>query len=218
LISYFHRRRVACAFTVLSLAVVLPERTALAQSQISATLSATPAAKPLSGFMVPKQVQLRATSPAEAEAHAIWNLRAGLNVAALQCQFSPFLRTVRNYNEFLAHHSSELNKAQAVMKGHFRRYDGARSLNSFDQYTTRTYNSYSTLDAQYSFCAAAAEVGRRVLTQKRGQLGNDAPNENLLLRGALVPQPMLGLYEIKQLSLLDLPLIEPWKEERRRRR
>ena len=39
------------------------------------------------GFMVPKAVVLRNPTPAEAAANAVWNVRAGLNVAALQCQF-----------------------------------------------------------------------------------------------------------------------------------
>ena len=42
----------------------------------------------------------RATA-AELRAHMLWNLRAGLNVAALQCQFSPILMTVPNYNDLL---------------------------------------------------------------------------------------------------------------------
>ena len=54
---------------------------------------------PLAGLPVP------GATPAEYRAHLLWNLRAGLNVAALQCQFSPFLRSVDNYNSLLAHHS-----------------------------------------------------------------------------------------------------------------
>ena len=53
----------------------------------------------------------RGATPAEYRAHLLWNLRAGLNVAALQCQFSPYLRTVANYNAILAHHSRELAAA-----------------------------------------------------------------------------------------------------------
>ena len=47
-------------------------------------------------------------------------LRAGLNVAALQCQFSPFLRTVSNYNSFLAQHSDELADAYTSAERLFR--------------------------------------------------------------------------------------------------
>jgi hypothetical protein len=40
-------------------------------------------------------------TPDEIRAHLLWNMRSGLNVAALQCQFSPPLMTVRNYNSLL---------------------------------------------------------------------------------------------------------------------
>ena len=55
------------------------------------------------------------TSPASAaaarrdagrvRAALVWNLRAALNVAALQCQFAPTLLTVDNYNAMLNDHA-----------------------------------------------------------------------------------------------------------------
>src|SRR4051794_21291246 len=54
---------------------------------------------PLVGLPLP------GATPAEYRASLLWNMRAGLNVAALQCQFSPFLRVVQNYNGILNHHS-----------------------------------------------------------------------------------------------------------------
>ena len=56
---------------------------------------------------------LPGATPAEYRAHLLWNLRSGLNVAALQCQFSPYLRAVDNYNALLAHHARELAAPQA---------------------------------------------------------------------------------------------------------
>src|SRR3990167_7174837 len=47
-----------------------------------------------------------ATAP-EQHANLLWNLRAGLNVAALGCQFSPSLATVRNYNQLLRNQREE---------------------------------------------------------------------------------------------------------------
>ena len=127
--------------------------------------------------MVPREVVLKNPTPAEREANAVWNIRAALNVAALQCQFSPFLRTVKTYNSFLQAHSEELSRAQATMIGHFKRTDGAKAQTNFDMYTTRTYNSYSTLDAQYAFCNAAGIVGRRALAVPKGRLGEAAPRQ-----------------------------------------
>ena len=152
------------------------------------------------GFMVPKPVVLRPTKPAEAEANAVWNVRAALNVAALQCQFSPFLATVKNYNDMLKHHSEELARAQTVMIAHFKRYDGARGLNSFDQYSTKIYNSFTTLDAQYRFCEVAGQVGREVLAVPKGQLGAEALRRNGEVRAALMQQPLSPALEVRAMT------------------
>jgi hypothetical protein len=183
---------------------------ALAQSGRASTL--------VSGFMVPKVPELRPTTAAESRAADIWNLRAALNVAALQCQFSPYLRTVSNYNEMLRHHSTELNGVMNTLKGHFRRYDGAKGVNSFDQYTTKTYNSFSTLDAQYSFCDAAAQAGREVLTLKRGELGSAARKHVDALRASLLPRDTLPFYDIAIPAPVQLAQIEPPSDKGNRRR
>ena len=142
------------------------------------------------GFMVPREIILVSPTLAEREANAVWNIRAALNVAALQCQFSGFLKTTKNYNSFLQAHSEELARAQKTMVGHFRRTDKAGAANSFDMYTTRTYNSFSTLDAQYAFCSAAGIVGRRVLAVPKGKLGAAALLENPAIRAALAFSPL----------------------------
>lgn len=111
------------------------------------------------GIMVPKPVVLTRPTPAEAQAHAVWTLRAALNVAALQCQYSPFLRTVDNYNQMLKKHGGNLAAAQTMMMAHFTRTLKRGGMAAFDRYNTRSYNSFSTLDAQYNFCWAAGQAG-----------------------------------------------------------
>jgi hypothetical protein len=160
------------------------------------------------GFMVPKAVVLRNPSAAEAAANAVWNVRAGLNVAALQCQFSGYLKTVKNYNDFLKHHGDELVAAQQTMIGHFRRTDGARAASSFDQYTTRTYNSYSTLDAQYAFCDAAGRVGRLVLALPKGKLTGMALTLLPQVRQSLTQQALSPALAIMPMAAMPLPEIE----------
>lgn len=160
------------------------------------------------GFMVPRAVTLRTTTPAETEANAVWNMRAALNVAALQCQFSTFLATVKTYNAMLKHHSDELARAQSIMQAHFKRYDGAKGLNGFDQYTTRTYNSYSTLDAQYSFCAAAGTIGREVLATPRGGMGKLALLRNPAIRAALADLPLSPALAVIPMTPLEIPQFE----------
>ncbi len=157
------------------------------------------------GMMTPNAVRLRPTTPAEAEANAVWSVRAALNIAALQCQFSGFLATVRNYNDVLRQHSDELDRARITMIAHFRRYDGTQAQNSFDRYTTQTYNSFSTLDAQYAFCERAALAGRVALTVRKGELGQRAAELRNDVRASLTPVAARALLVPIQIDAGPLP-------------
>jgi hypothetical protein len=130
---------------------------------------------------------LAGATPAEYRAHLLWNLRSGLNVAALQCQFSPFLRTVDNYNILISQHARELAAAYTALEGYFRRTQGREGPRQFDQYSTQTYNNFSTLQAQYGFCQTASRIGREALAQRRGELHNLAASRMRELRGSLRP-------------------------------
>ena len=50
-------------------------------------------------------------TPEEHSAALIWNLRAAMNVAALQCHPWPFLDAVDNYNQMLNDHGDEIRPA-----------------------------------------------------------------------------------------------------------
>jgi len=126
-------------------------------------------------------------TPAEVRASLLWNMRAGLNVAALQCQFSPVLMTVRNYNNLLSQHSRELTAAYTTITGYFRRTGGRTWQTQLDQYTTRTYNGFSTLHGQLGFCETAASIGREALTRARGSLHLTAQTRMREFRNSLVP-------------------------------
>ena len=175
-------------------------------------LSSGASAVPVGRVYIPPVVAMREMTPSEEDANRVWNLRAALNVAALQCQFSPFLRTVKNYNDVIRHHSAELAKAQATLVKHFVRHDGAKlGQNSFDQYTTRTYSSYSTLDAQLGFCDEAGIVGRQALTVPKGQFGAVALKFLPDIRAALSPQedPLTRVtYEWATIPVLSNPCID----------
>jgi hypothetical protein len=130
---------------------------------------------------------LKGASPKELEANLIWTMRAGLNVAALQCQFAPSLRTVDNYNNMLHQHGVELAATYATLNGYFKRTVPKAAATMMDQYTTRTYNSFSTLNAQLSFCEVAASIGRETLERPKGQLAEIAAERLREFRSSLVP-------------------------------
>ncbi|PSJ37968.1 hypothetical protein [Allosphingosinicella deserti] len=119
---------------------------------------------PLVGLPIP------GATPAEYRAHLLWNLRSGLNVAALQCQFAPYLRSVSNYNGILAHHAPELASAYTTLNGYFKRVHGAKGQKLFDDYSTMTYNNFSTLQGQLGFCQVASDIAKQALATPKGQL------------------------------------------------
>jgi hypothetical protein len=126
-------------------------------------------------------------TPAELKAHMLWNLRAGLNVAALQCQFSPILMTVPNYNDLLRKNGDELIAAQKTLSAYFKRQNAKSWQKDFDAYTTRTYNGFSTMHAQLGFCETASQIGRDARKLGRGRLTQLALERMRELRNSLVP-------------------------------
>ena len=140
---------------------------------------------------IPQSVRLPGANPLETAANQVWSLRAALNVAALQCQFSPFLRTVPRYNALIKQHAKELTRVQAMLAGYFRRKGGPAAASALDRYNTRLYQSYTTLDAQLAFCDAASIAGRDVLMQPIGRLNAIAPTEVTTVRAALTPVDVL---------------------------
>lgn len=127
-------------------------------------------------------------TPQEYRAHLLWNLRSGLNVSALQCQFSPILRVVDNYNDLLAHHSAELAQAYTTLGNYFKRVHGPKEgQRLFDDYSTKTYNGFSTLYAQVGFCNTSASIARDVLAAPKGGMAQVASLRMRELRNSLVP-------------------------------
>lgn len=160
-----------------------------AAAQAASPVQPAVATMPVGGELSPAVLNtpgLNGLRAAEARADLIWQMRAALNVAALQCQFSPFLATVPTYNALLRHHSDELASAFKTMNAYFTRLQGPRAgPRGFDTYATRTNQGWATFDAQFSFCEAAAMVGRRALSVPKGDFGRFAESEIPLMRASL---------------------------------
>lgn len=154
--------------------------------------------------------------PEDIRANLIWNLRSSLNVAALNCQYWPYLMAVDNYNAILLHHADELNAAYEGLKAYFRRTEGREWQSRMDEYTTSMYQSYVLVGAQRSFCHAAAEVAREALTQPKGQLYVTAQNRMRQMRNSLVGYADATLPAHTPVALPPLPRLDDacWRGER----
>jgi hypothetical protein len=166
---------------------------------------------PLVGIPIP------GATAAEYRASLLWNLRAGLNVAALQCQFSNYLRAVPNYNGILAHHNVELAAAYTTLTNYFKRVHGVRGQKLFDDYSTATYNNFSTLQAQYGFCQTASNIAKDALATPKGDLYALAQRRMRELRNSLIPAGDRGpSYNPFTIRLVPLPPMQAdcWHKKR----
>lgn len=132
---------------------------------------------------------LPGATPAEIEAGLVWNMRAALNVAALQCQFEPTMLTVSNYNAILTDHKAELKKSFDTLTKYFVRVNKSAKAGqaALDQFGTRTYSGYATVAAQLNFCETANSIGRDAVFQPRGKFSDIARQRMRELRNSLVP-------------------------------
>lgn len=118
-------------------------------------------------------IALPGATEAENQASLVWNLRAALNVAALQCDFAPTLLTTRNYNAILKDHQVELKKSFDTLTKYFvrmKKNNKKAGQDALDQFGTRVYSSYSTVGGQYTFCLAAHSISRDAIFANRGGL------------------------------------------------
>ncbi|GAA4780296.1 hypothetical protein GCM10023219_30310 [Stakelama sediminis] len=126
----------------------------------------------------------------QAELHAalVWNLRAALNVAALQCNFAPDLLVREQYNAILDTHATELKQAYDTLGHYFERTSKSKRAGqtALDQYGTRLYSGLSTVGGQLSFCETAAKVGSKALFAPPGGLTNIAEQYMYEIRRSLL--------------------------------
>jgi hypothetical protein len=162
------------SFRRLALGVALAAMPLLSQPAAAQFFWSPPdlSAPPLTDAAAATALGLPGATAAEIKAGLAWNLRAALNVAALQCDFDRTLLTTSNYNAMIAHHDAELDAAQLTLLGYFQRTagKGKAGQSASDMYNTRIYSSYSTVQAQKGFCQASAAVGRDAIFAERGAL------------------------------------------------
>lgn len=128
-------------------------------------------------------------TPAELRAALVWNMRAALNVAALQCQFEPTLLTVDQYNSILRDHNAELKSSFDTVGKYFARVNKTKAAGqaALDQFGTRTYSSFTAVAGQLGFCRTAHSIGRDAIFAKRGTFGDLAEERMRELRNSLEP-------------------------------
>ena len=134
-------------------------------------------------------VTLPGATPEEERANLAWQLRAGLNVMALQCQFDRTLLTENTYNAVLTNHKAELEASFAKLGAYFARVNKTAKAgqNALDRYGTRTYLGMSTVRGQLGFCQTAANIAHAAIYVQRGSFTTLAIERLRELRNSLIP-------------------------------
>lgn len=132
---------------------------------------------------------LPGATPVEIQANNTWQLRAALNVMALQCQFEGTLLAANAYNGVLVNHRDELSKVYATLVAYFKRVNKAprAATLALETYGTKTYLGFSTVRAQIGFCQTASNVAKAAIFAPRGSFNIVATERLREIRNSLVP-------------------------------
>jgi hypothetical protein len=147
------------------------------------------AGPPLMPGEIAMGVPLAGATVAEERANWAWQMRAGLNVAKLQCKFDPTLLTADSYDGVYLNHAVELAQAYDTLRKYFLRMNKApkAAQGALDRYGTRTYSAFSTVASQYGFCQAASRIGKSALFTPRGAFTIFTVERLRELRNSLMP-------------------------------
>jgi len=102
----------------------------------------------------------------------LWNVRSGLNVAALNCLRPQHSMLVSNYGAFLKRHSRELASVNRKLADEYRQKHGRRFRDQQDSYMTQVYNYFALPPILPEFCDAALELSNEAIQVPSGKLAD----------------------------------------------
>lgn len=93
-------------------------------------------------------------------AQALWNLRSGYNVAALNCRNARHADILVHYRTFLKAHAKTLRATNAKVDAEFRAKHGAGFVKHREKFMTEVYNHFAIPPVQPAFCDAALAMSK----------------------------------------------------------
>lgn len=90
----------------------------------------------------------------------VWNLRAALNVAALNCRDARYQDITRNYGTYLKLHAKGLDGANKAGDADYKARFGKDGIATRETYLTSVYNFFAFPPTMPQFCEAALDVSR----------------------------------------------------------
>ncbi len=134
-------------------------------------------------------IALPGATVAEERANWAWQMRAGLNVAKLQCKFDATLLSSDSYDGVYINHAVELAAAYETLRKYFVRMNKVpkAAQGALDKYGTKTYSAFSTVSSQYGFCQAASRIAKKAIFVPRGGFTIFTVERLRELRNSLIP-------------------------------
>ena len=129
----------------------------------------------------------------------LWNVRSGLNVAALNCRSSTHLTLASNYSAFLQKHRRQLSRTNRTLASQYREEQGRSYRDAQDAYMTRVYNYFALPPALPAFCDVAHEIGQEIVDVPAGEL--HVFTETALPRMEAVYEEFFSAYEQYRVDL-----------------
>ena len=94
----------------------------------------------------------------------IWNFRAAINVAALNCQGPVWGAIAQNYNRMIIVHKARLTVANTAVDNEYRkRFPAQNALRVRDTRTTELYNYFALPPVREAFCNAALSKSQEAI-------------------------------------------------------
>lgn len=129
---------------------------------------------------------------------AFWQLKIGLNVAAIGCRGLEEATLVSAYNNIIKTHGKVIKSTEKAVIGELGKANKTNGIKERDRLSTQLFNYFAQPPAQRAFCARANEVAQLVSSTPTAQVIAAAPGHL-----ATLDQPFLDFYEAYAKYQLD---------------
>lgn len=121
---------------------------------------------------------------------AFWQLKIGLNVAAIGCRGLEETTLVSAYNGIIKAHSKVIKSTEKTVITQLGKETKTNGVSARDRLSTQLFNYFAQPPAQRAFCARANEIAQIVSTTPTTQVIEQAP-----MHLAQLDQPFSDFYE-----------------------
>lgn len=129
---------------------------------------------------------------------AFWQLKIGLNVAAIGCRGLEEATLVSAYNTIIKNHAKAIRSTEKTVIGQLAKEHRNNGIAARDRLSTQLFNYFAQPPAQRGFCARANEIAQTVATTPAAQVIAAAPEQL-----ARLDQPFVDFYDAYAKYQLD---------------